>query len=165
MPLIDEETKKIMIQKKRFSLISNNKNHFFYPADGAGHKNHLRLLEAFLLINENYKLYLTLSENDFSKLSEKFPSLKTKSSKIINLGQMPRKKILKFYNEKVGTLIFPSLDESFGIPLIEATIYKKNYHDYKHSRNTIHQPIQCSVYPPIKIKFTICIKIVVNTQQ
>ena len=108
-------------------MISNNKNHFFYPADGAGHKNHLRLLEAFLLINENYKLYLTLSENDFSKLSEKFPCLKTKSSKIINLGQMPRKKILKFYNEKVGTLIFPSLDESFGIPLIEATIYKKEY--------------------------------------
>ena len=104
MPLIDEETKEIMIQKKRFSLISNNKNHFFYPADGAGHKNHLRLLEAFLLINENYKLYLTLSENDFSKLSEKFPSLKTKSSKIINLGQMPRKKILKLSNQKTALL-------------------------------------------------------------
>ena len=59
-------------------------------------------------------------------LTKKISSLKTKSLKIINLGQMPRKKILKFYNEKVGTLIFPSLDESFGILFIEATIYKKN---------------------------------------
>ena len=62
----------------------------------------------------------------FSQLSKKFPILATKNSKIINLGQMPRKKILKLYREKVGTLIFPSLDESFGIPLIEACINKKN---------------------------------------
>ncbi len=141
MPLIDEETQLIMKKKGKLSINSyENKNHFFYPADGAGHKNHIRLVQAFLLLKEKYKLYLTLSENDFLKILKKFPSLRVKNSQIVNLGQMPRKRILKLYSENVGTLIFPSLDESFGIPLIEACIYKKNIiaSDSNYSKDILH---------------------------
>ena len=74
MPLIDEETHLIMKKKAKVSINSHkNKNYFFYPADGAGHKNHLRLIKAFLLLNEKYKLYLTLNKNDFFSTLEKIP--------------------------------------------------------------------------------------------
>ena len=74
MPLIDEETHLIMKKKAKVSINSHkNKNYFFYPADGAGHKNHLRLLEAFLLINENINFILHLVKMiflNFQKISK-----------------------------------------------------------------------------------------------
>lgn len=126
MPLIDDETQKIMGENIFFSKTKDNQNYFFYPADGAGHKNHIRLIKAFLKLDEKYKLYLTLNSKDFLKISKKFSNLNSEKTNIINLGQLPRKKILDFYRRKIDTLIFPSLDESFGIPLIEACIYNKN---------------------------------------
>ena len=46
--------------------------------------------------------------------------------KIINLGPITRKKLFNLYKNKIGTLIFPSIDENFGLTLVEAALFNRN---------------------------------------
>ena len=55
-----------------------------------------------------------------------------------------RNNVLSLFKNKISTLIFPSLDESFGIPLIEACLYKKNI--LVSNRNYAHDLIQDAIY-------------------
>lgn len=90
-------------------------NEFFYPATGMPYKNHEILFKAVReLEQEGIRLNLTctLNKNDLENLGLTAP----KSVKLI--GMVPRDKILKMYGKKV--LIFPSLLETFGLPLLEA---------------------------------------------
>ena len=64
--------------------------------------------------------------------------------KFINLNTLTRDKVLYLFKNKIGALIFPSLDESFGIPLIEACLYEKNI--LVSNRNYAHDLIQNAIY-------------------
>lgn len=95
---------------------------FLYVADGEAHKNHRRLVEAWVILaNDGFKpsLSLTLSSRDASLLAWIQQQIKSHGLKIDNLGQLPHDELLSFYS-KSKALIFPSLSESFGLPLIEA---------------------------------------------
>ncbi|WP_372861417.1 glycosyltransferase, partial [Pseudoalteromonas sp.] len=87
------------------------------------HKNHQNLLEAWIKLAELGKyptLALTLGERDV-KLIEQVTTLKQKYNlKITNLGHLPYKDVLNLY-QCSRALIFPSITESFGLPLIEAS--------------------------------------------
>lgn len=90
-------------------------NDFFYPATGMPYKNHARLFEAVEKLEQkgiNLNLTCTLSTDDVRSLNLKVP----KSVKLV--GMLPRNEILKMYGEKI--LVFPSLLETFGLPLLEA---------------------------------------------
>lgn len=97
---------------------------FVYVADGEAHKNHLRLIEAWrelALLGMKPTLALTLGPRDHL-LNQQVTAVREEcGAKIVNLGQMPLEKVLELYG-KSRALIFPSLSESFGLPLIEAQL-------------------------------------------
>ena len=95
-----------------------------YPSEGYEYKNHLNLLQAWVLLADEGIfpiLYLTISPNN-KQLLEHIDMLNNRFNlKIINLGQVEHTKLIEFYG-KVSALIFPSKVESFGLPLYEASM-------------------------------------------
>ena len=95
---------------------------FVYVADGEAMKNHARLLQAWSLLAEQGlrpSLALTLGSRDW-ELLELIDEVRGRHAlNVVNLGHLPRDDVLKLYRQ-AGALIFPSMSESFGLPLIEA---------------------------------------------
>lgn len=95
---------------------------FIYIAHGDAHKNHRMLLEAWReLAAQGLKprLALTLGERD-AAIARAVDALRAQTgAEVYNLGQMPHEQVLFLYRRS-RALIFPSLLESFGLPLIEA---------------------------------------------
>lgn len=96
---------------------------FVYIADGVAHKNHRRLLEAWCILASNNirpKLALTLGSRD-ELLIQAIVALRTEYKvEIFNLGEISHNAVIAVYKSS-RALIFPSLSESFGLPLIEAS--------------------------------------------
>ncbi len=97
---------------------------FIYVASGEAHKNHLRLLSAWeSLAKDGFypKLLLTLSDEKDAGLLNEINRMRLRSSiNIENLGALNHEQVMASY-KLVDVLIFPSLTESFGLPLIEAS--------------------------------------------
>jgi len=101
--------------------IAPKKFDFIYVADGQPHKNHSKLVEALILLKMeglNISLALTIDETSTIYNSLIFKALKYDLS-IIFLGNLSRQEIFFAYHES-SCLIYPSLIESFGLPLLEA---------------------------------------------
>jgi glycosyltransferase involved in cell wall biosynthesis len=96
---------------------------FLYVASGEAHKNHRTLIEAWrLLANDGLRpsLCLTLDPNREQSLLEWINAIKTQFGlHIFNVGQLPPDAVINLYCRSKA-LIYPSLFESFGLPLIEA---------------------------------------------
>lgn len=96
---------------------NKNKNSFIYVASYLNHKNHHKLIDSFIHAAQNtkteIKLHLTINENELK--------LKTipKNFKIYFHGNISKSVVNGLY-KKTEFLIYPSLNESFGLPLIEA---------------------------------------------
>jgi glycosyltransferase involved in cell wall biosynthesis len=102
--------------------VSINNNKFLYVADGVQQKNHLNLLKAWEIIDNttNCKLELHLTVPDsFTALINRVGKLNKSGVKIINHGYCNEQELIKLYSS-CNYFIFPSLSESFGLPLIEA---------------------------------------------
>lgn len=100
-------------------------NNYLYIADCSKQKNHLRLLNAwdkFTNANkfEKITLNLTLPKSSCKALFQKIEYLKKTGRNIINHTDCTPIEIKELYM-KCNYLIFPSLAESFGLPLLEAT--------------------------------------------
>ena len=93
-------------------------NNFIYVSSGVIHKNHIRLIKAFIEVSKktdkNIKLHLTLNKEELPKYV--FP----KNLKIEFHGTLSINDVNELYNS-CEFVIYPSLVESFGLPLIEAT--------------------------------------------
>lgn len=103
------------------NLPPENRSGFFYPADFSWHKNHKILLESWIILSQRGlypELFLTISQNE---LKEKHPSLVNHLSnlKIFFIGNLNEEELINHY-QKSKALIYPSLIESLGLPLIEA---------------------------------------------
>jgi glycosyltransferase involved in cell wall biosynthesis len=95
---------------------------FLYVADGLAHKNHARLLDAWRQLaaqGMRPSLALTLGPGDTGALALLRAFEGAGHRHVVNLGQLPHDQLLSSY-QQAGALIFPSLSESFGLPLIEA---------------------------------------------
>jgi len=96
---------------------------FLYAATGEPHKNHLNLLEAWkLLASEGLypSLCLTVSEFDYPGLFRIVEQAKADHK--LNIHNMPARSwsdMQRLY-EHSRALVYPSLVESFGLPLLEA---------------------------------------------
>ena len=103
---------KVEIIDKKSSNIQ--KNSFFYPASNFIYKNHKVIFEAVHLLEQrginNFKVYLTLHDDQ----------LPFKDKHIYYLGHIKRNEVFNIYEKSV--LLFPSYIESFGLPLIEASL-------------------------------------------
>ncbi len=95
---------------------------FVYVADGEAHKNHRRLLEAWVLLaSEGIRpsLALTLGPKDLALSSAIESARLINDLAIVDLGPLTREQVFDLY-ASTGALIFPSTSESFGLPLVEA---------------------------------------------
>jgi glycosyltransferase involved in cell wall biosynthesis len=100
---------------------------FLYVSSGLPHKNHLRLVESWrLLAQQNIRpsLCLTVSRAAHADLCRRLDeAIANDRLDITNLGDLPPKRVQALYHE-ARALIYPSLTESFGLPLFEAAAAK-----------------------------------------
>ena len=101
------------------------KKSFLYVCSTAKHKNLQRLIEAFNLINNikdfSLSLHLTIEDSNYFKDNISIKNINPRL-KIINHGTLSTDKLESLYS-KSEFLIFPSLIESFGLPLIESVSF------------------------------------------
>ncbi len=96
---------------------------FAYIATAEPHKNHKNLIDAWILMAKEGcfpKLFLTIDKEDSLEIHSliDYSILKYKI-KIVNYGYIPHEEVMNLY-KNIDALIFPSLLESFGLPLLEA---------------------------------------------
>lgn len=95
-------------------------NTFIFVSNATPHKNHKRLFDAFIKFYDKHKtgeLIVTINfDHDMAASVEKMRMLKYP---ITNIGFVNRVELIKKYH-KVEYLIFPSLEESFGLGIVEA---------------------------------------------
>lgn len=97
---------------------------FVFVADGQPYKNHKRLVEAWIMLKRwglRPSLVLTLSDRDSELRNWVNRQVEHYDLDITDLGQVDNVTMHRIYSS-VGALIFPSLVESFALPLVEARI-------------------------------------------
>ena len=111
---------------KNVSSLSENEIEydFIYPASYMKHKNHKMLIKILILLSKKNifpKIIFTLNPNDLKKIN--FEELKTKYNlKLFNYFETNQKKFLNIY-KKCRSLLYMSLNETIGLPIIEAYKY------------------------------------------
>ncbi|MEY4938646.1 MAG: hypothetical protein RIQ93_381 [Verrucomicrobiota bacterium] len=99
-----------------------NRPFVFYPANFWRHKNHLRLLAAMTQVaGRNPAIALVCTGSLLGREAEWHEAVRAAdvSDRVLHLGKVPRAEISWLY-QHARALVFPSLFEGFGIPLIEA---------------------------------------------
>ncbi len=96
---------------------------FIYVASGDPHKNHRNLILAWVELAHKGSfpsLALTLNEGNYPQLLSWIENTKQRHGlQITNLGEIQPSQVCSLY-QRTRALIYPSLFESFGLPLIEA---------------------------------------------
>lgn len=96
---------------------------FCYVASGEPHKNHRRLIEAWVLLakqGQSPSLRITLDHREDRELCDWIEQqIRQFGLRVDNVGRIPPDKIAKVYRSS-RCLIHPSWCESFGLPLVEA---------------------------------------------
>jgi glycosyltransferase involved in cell wall biosynthesis len=95
----------------------------FYPANPWPHKNHARLMAAIRILKEHYgqPVNLVLSGRllDEPRDATLLAVAAGVEAEVVDLGYVPLVDLPAFYS-MASFMIFPSLFEGFGIPLVEA---------------------------------------------
>lgn len=109
------------LTSKPILTVEREEKSFVYVSNGSPHKNHERLIKAFVeffKVHKVGKLYLTIGD-EFPILQTLIKNYKNEGFPIINVGYLDRHALEKLYRTS-EFLIFPSLSESFGLGLFEA---------------------------------------------
>jgi glycosyltransferase involved in cell wall biosynthesis len=119
LPFYEEITPEVVTSK----LFVSKK--FVYPAAGVDHKNHIALIQAWILVkgvSSDHELHITLDDFFWNKLKKKLKLTDEliNNFKIINHGVVSQDQMAHLYSN-ADCLIYPSLFESFGLPLLEAS--------------------------------------------
>jgi len=104
--------------------INCSKHDFIYISNGPKHKNHKTLLKAWVVLaNQKIfpKLTLTLPIDNKEEIDNINNLIETYHIRVENLGYIDLSEVLKLYLS-AKALIFPSLIESYGLPLVEARL-------------------------------------------
>lgn len=95
---------------------------FVYVASAEPHKNHRKLINAWAILAKEQifpSLCLTFDSQLHPDIQTTIEQVKTQGARITNLGPVAPSAVANLYTQS-RALIFPSLIESFGLPLIEA---------------------------------------------
>jgi len=115
-------SRKLLIMLKRFYIQWKNQPNYTWLVQSVPQKNHLTLLKAWEYLYEHHGLspvlHLTLDQR-YDTLIQQITSLQKKGIAIVNHGVISKDELNQLYS-KCSYLVFPSLAESFGLPLIEA---------------------------------------------
>ena len=113
----------------RLKAPASTKPFFFYPANFWAHKNHLALIigyNQYLKQTEGEPWDLVLTGADYKGGMEKALALTYSlgiKDRVIFKGYVSDKEMSELWNS-AGALVFPSLHEGFGIPILEAMHHK-----------------------------------------
>ena len=104
--------------KDRMLNLKTKTNNFIYPSSNNPHKNNDLLLNAFILAanktDQDLTLKITIKKSDIKININRIPS----NLKVDYLGIIDHNRLIQIYRTS-KFLIFPSIRESFGLPLIE----------------------------------------------
>lgn len=107
------------------SLNKTYKSNYFYPAGSSLLKNHLFLISAWINLRIEYgmnpRLYLTINENDNNTTRRIARLIKKYELNIKLTGYLNHDEMDEIYKKSI--LVYPSLIETYSIPLYEG----KNY--------------------------------------
>ncbi len=110
---------------QEFNLNQQKKELYIYISYPYKHKNHKRLLEAWKLLALQHifpVLILTIPDKpQFHSLLREIDTIHSLGGRIINLGYIPFHEAL-LHTAEAKYVIFPSLNETFGLGLIEGAI-------------------------------------------
>jgi glycosyltransferase involved in cell wall biosynthesis len=99
---------------------------FFYPASEFTYKNHKVIVEACKKLKDkninNFKVIFTLKGDENEHISELYKESKHQQLPIEFVGSLAREQVFDLYTKSV--LLFPSYIETFGLPMLEAKLYK-----------------------------------------
>ena len=115
--------KEIDIEKKISVKATLPEKYIFYPANGWPHKNHKKLIDGFSILKNKYcsEYKLVLTGNAFNAKNElqAYIDQKGLTNDVVSLGYILQEDMpYIFANAEI--MVFPSLFEGFGIPLVEA---------------------------------------------
>lgn len=99
--------------------------YFYYPAATWPHKNHERLIKAFnkfVKKKPEFRLVLSGLSRQRSDVIIKLISELDLNQKVVVLGYLPYEELPSVFRNSYA-LVFPSLFEGFGIPLLESMQY------------------------------------------
>jgi glycosyltransferase involved in cell wall biosynthesis len=123
LPLVPEELLQTGPPNRATTADRQTTYDFCYVSTGEPHKNHRRLIEAWIILANQQRfpsLCLTLSPGDFPRLHRWIVDMRRQYRlKIDNVGYVSRERVDEIY-ARSRALVYPSLYESFGLPLLEA---------------------------------------------
>ena len=109
--------------KNKSDLKLKNIYNYVYIASGSPHKNHRHLIEAWKIMAKHGvfpTLCLTIDKNNELELFRWIDAMRQKYDlKIEMVGELDHSEVQDLYN-KSSALVYPSLVESLGLPLLEA---------------------------------------------
>ena len=125
---------KVKIEKKKIEVINpsiksrkdlifkSHANVFFYPASAFDYKNHQLIIDACKILLERkiteFEVIFTINKNDNEYALDIFKEIKKNNLPIKLIGTVSREEVFEYYSKTV--LLFPSLIETYGLPLAEA---------------------------------------------
>lgn len=122
------DVEKIDIEKIELYNWKDDIVHFIYPATAFSYKRHKILISAVSNISKNnpeylekFKIHFTISENEVPQLKEYIKN-KGISSNIDFMGRVSHEVLLSMY-KSCSALLFPSVVETLGLPLLEAAAF------------------------------------------
>lgn len=125
------------------NLDKENKKILFYPAADYKYKNHDIIVESMKILSEkhpqfikNLTIVFTLDE-DASIYKKIIQFGLVDNIKLV--GKLKYEEVLSYYKSS-DTILFPSYVETFGLPLIEASYFRKNIivSDCSYSREVLN---------------------------
>lgn len=132
----------INVDNIEHAKLENDKVYFFYPAADYKYKNHQIIIEALKLIKKQNpqllnKIKVLFTLNKESKSYSEVVKYKL-TDNIDFLGNLKYEEVLKYY-KSTNIVLFPSYIETFGLPLIEGSMFGKKIlvSDCSYSRELI----------------------------
>lgn len=123
----------------------------FYPANGSVYKNHLLLLKALLRLNteKQQKPSLILTGSLESLTYECQCMIKDNNLPVSFVGRLNKEQMAKYYSRSI--LVFPSLIETVGLPLMEAALLDRPImaSDLPYAREVLSGYGKCVFFNPL----------------
>lgn len=120
-PTVDEKEVTFAALARQYSL--KTQQYLLYPANYWMHKNHERLIEAFKSLQKNlpatFRLIFTGADSERQRVLQTQIESCGLSERIIFAGYLTNHELAVLLSYSTG-VIFPSLYEGFGLPVIEA---------------------------------------------
>jgi len=125
-PPVNIEANPLEIENERNRIKKSFQKPFsIYPAVDWPHKNHILLLDAAKILRKDigpeFQIILTGQRRRGTWLRDQIKNYGV-SDVVVDLGQVSPAVLIAFYRE-ARALLFPSLYEGFGIPLVEAMLF------------------------------------------